>query len=171
MYDPIVIIALLVVAAVLTSDTSLLGKSERVVVFRFGQCKGVRGPGFVFLWPIMDSVVRVDLDPVTETVPVQKIVSPQRQSASVESEVTFRVIDPVKAVGEAEDFRKVVKDMAATCLRAVMTETSIGHVLSETHRRDHEDKVRAMLQDQVRDSGIEIEAVRITGVEADNSDF
>jgi len=166
MYDPTIIILLLVVAAILTSDTSLIGKGERVVVFRFGQCKGVRGPGLVFLWPIMDSAVRVDLGPVTEAVPVQKTVSAQNRSASVESEVTYKVTDPVKAVSEAGDFQKTVKDMAATCLRAVMTETSVEHVLSETHRRDHEDRVRAMLQEQVTGLGVEIEAVRITGVES-----
>src|SRR3954451_18805710 len=76
----------------------ILREYERGVIFRLGKLLGTKGPGLIFLIPIVDRMVRIDLRVVTIDVPRQEIMTRDNVRLTVDAVVYFRVIDPAAAV-------------------------------------------------------------------------
>src|ERR1035437_1026958 len=82
----------------------VLNEYERGVVFRLGRVQGAKGPGLMILIPIVDKMVRVDLRTITLDVPPQDIISRDNVTIKVNAVIYFRVVDPVQAVVEVENY-------------------------------------------------------------------
>src|SRR3954465_9836753 len=95
----IVFVLCLVVAVALLAGASVrvLREYERGVVFRLGRVTAQRGPGLIFLLPIVDRMVRVSLRTVTLKIPAQEIITRDNVPARVTAVAYYRIIDPTKS--------------------------------------------------------------------------
>src|SRR3954467_6464185 len=82
----------------------ILREYERAVVFRLGKLLGIKGPGLIFLIPIVDRMVKMDLRVVTIDVPKQEVMTHDNVPATVDAVVYFRVVDPSSAVVKVENY-------------------------------------------------------------------
>jgi len=137
---------------------------ERLVVFRLGRViPKPRGPGFTFvLWPIEQSVT-VSLRVVTLDVPSQDIITKDNISAKVNAVAYFRVMDPIKAIVELQDFQYATSQMAQTTLRSVLGQFELDGLLSE--RENINNKLQSILDTQTDPWGIKVSNVELKHVD------
>ena len=100
----IIIPVLIVLAIILPQAVRILREYERGVIFRLGKLQGAKGPGIIFLIPVVDKMVRMDLRVVTIDVPKQEIMTKDNVPATVDAVIYFRVVDPNSAVVKVENF-------------------------------------------------------------------
>src|SRR5579872_2630508 len=100
----VVVFMVLFVVFVAPLAVRVLREYERGVVFRFGKLIGAKGPGLVFLWPVADRLVRMDLRVITINVPKQEVMTRDNVPATVDAVVYFKIIDPQAAVVKVENF-------------------------------------------------------------------
>jgi regulator of protease activity HflC (stomatin/prohibitin superfamily) len=148
----------------LSSAIKILREYERGVVFRLGRVIPVRGPGLVIIWPIIDKLVRVSLRIVAMDVPSQDIITKDNISVKVNAVVYFRVIDPIKAITEVEDFYYATSQIAQTTLRSILGQSQLDDLLT------NREQVNAELQ-KVIDFQTEPWGVKVTAVEVKNVDL
>src|SRR5712691_9853629 len=120
----VVVVALLFVL----SGLKVLNEYERVVVFRLGRLTPYRGPGVVFIIPILERQVRIDLRTVTLEIPPQDVITRDNVTVKVSAVLYFRVIDPSRAVTEVRDYLYATLQISQTTLRSVG-----GQTRSEEH--------------------------------------
>ena len=141
---------------------------ERILVFRFGRIAtgliGGNGPGLVLILPFgIDKVVKVDLRTITLDVPTQEIITKDNVPAKVNAVIYFRVVDPVKAVVEVENFIAATSQIAQTTLRSVLGQSELDELLSQR------EKINETLQDIVDVHtdpwGIKVSTVEVKDVE------
>ena len=125
-------IPVIVVAAILLPQAvRILREYERGVVFRLGKLhkRGAKGPGMIFLIPIVDRMVKMDLRVVTIDVAKQEVMTRDNVPATVDAVVYFRVVDPIAAVVKVEDFWKATSLIAQTTLRSVLGQAPLDDLL------------------------------------------
>ena len=137
---------------------------ERLVVFRLGRViSKPRGPGFTFvLWPIEQSV-KVSLRVITLDVPPQDIITKDNISAKVNAVAYFRVMDPIKAIVEVQDYQYATSQMAQTTLRSVLGQFELDGLLSE--REGVNNKLQTILDKQTDPWGIKVSNVELKHVD------
>ncbi len=137
---------------------------ERLVVFRLGRViPKPRGPGFTFvLWPIEQSVT-VSLRVITLDVPSQDIITKDNVSAKVNAVAYFRVMDPIKAIVEVENYQYATSQMAQTTLRSVLGEVDLDGLLSE--REGINERLQTILDKQTDPWGIKVSNVELKHVD------
>src|SRR6059058_1823905 len=96
----------------------VLREYERGIVFRLGRLVDPRGPGIVFLIPVVDRLVKVDLRTVTLNVPAQEVITKDNVPAKVNAVAYFRIVDPNAAITQVENFMVATSQIAQTTLRA-----------------------------------------------------
>jgi len=137
---------------------------ERLVVFRLGRVIGQpRGPGFTFvLWPIEQSVT-ISLRLVTLDVPPQDVITKDNVSVKVNAVVYFRVMDPIKATIEVQNYEYATSQMAQTTLRSVLGELELDDLLAQ--REQINEKLQLILDQQTDPWGIKITNVEVKHVD------
>src|SRR5881397_2381086 len=110
---PIIILAIII----LPQTVRILREYERGIIFRLGKLFGTKGPGLIFLIPIVDRMVKMDLRVVTIDVARQEVMTRDNVPVTVDAVVYFRVVDPVAAVVKVENFLKATSLIAQTTLR------------------------------------------------------
>src|SRR5213079_116831 len=113
---PVIILAVII----LPQAIRILREYERGVIFRLGKLLGAKGPGLIFLIPIVDRMVKMDLRVVTIDVPKQEIMTRDNVPATVDAVIYFRVVDPNEAVVKVENFWKATSLIGQTTLRSVL---------------------------------------------------
>ena len=126
---------------IITSAIRVLNEYERGVIFRLGRFVGVKGPGLIFLIPIVDRMIKVSLRTVVLDVPPQDIITRDNVSMQVNAVVYFRVLYPNKAVIEVENYLFATSQLSQTTLRSVLGHVDLDDLLSQR------DKINAELQD------------------------
>jgi regulator of protease activity HflC (stomatin/prohibitin superfamily) len=154
---PVVIIAVLAIF-ILPQSIRILREYERGVIFRLGKLQGGKGPGIIFLIPVVDKMVRMDLRVVTIDVPKQEIMTRDNVPATVDAVVYFRVVDPNAAVVKVENFWKATSLIAQTTLRSVLGQSPLDDLLSQR------DVINQKLQ-EIIDKQTEPWGIKVTGVE------
>ena len=141
----------------------VLREYERGIVFRLGRLVDPRGPGLVFLIPIVDRLVKVDLRTVTLTVPPQEVITKDNVPAKVNAVAYFRIVDPNAAITQIEDYMVATSQIAQTTLRAVLGQHVLDELLSER------EKINAILQEIIDEAtapwGIKVSIVEVRDVE------
>jgi len=157
-----VIIFLLILA---TSAIKILREYERGVIFRLGRLIGAKGPGLIFIIPVVDKLLRVSLRTVVLEIPPQEVITRDNISITVNAVVYFRVIDPNKAVVEIENYLYATSQLAQTTLRSVIGQSQLDELLSER------DKINMELQDildkETAPWGIKVSLVETKQVDLD----
>lgn len=136
----------------------VLPEWERAVVLRLGRFQAVKGPGLIFLIPVIDTARIVDTRIVTMNVPRQEAITSDNVSVSVDAVVLFRVMDPKDAVVQITDYIQTASLIAQTTLRSVIGQVELDDLLA---RRD---KINQQLQ-RIIDEQTEAFGVKVTNVE------
>jgi regulator of protease activity HflC (stomatin/prohibitin superfamily) len=155
-------IVLLIVAFVLPQALRILREYERGVIFRLGKLLGVKGPGLIFLIPIVDRMVKMDLRVVTIDVPRQEIMTHDNVPATVDAVVYFRVMDPSAAVVKVENYLRATSLIAQTTLRSVLGQAPLDDLLSQ--REAINMKLQTIIDRQTDPWGIKVTAVEVKDV-------
>lgn len=128
------IIAILVIVVILGSITyrsvKVIKQYQRIVLFRLGRVVGAKGPGLLFINPIVDRISVVDLREQYLEIPHQTAITADNASISIDFIMFFKVLDPVMSVVEVSNFSGAALNIASTTLRSVVGEMSFDDVLS-----------------------------------------
>jgi regulator of protease activity HflC (stomatin/prohibitin superfamily) len=154
---------LLLVIYFLLSAIRILREYERGVVFRLGRVIPVKGPGLVIIWPIIDKLVRVSLRIVTMDVPSQDVITKDNISVKVNAVVYFRVMEPIKAITEVEDFYFATSQIAQTTLRSILGQSQLDELLSNREQVNAE--LQKVIDFQTAPWGIKVTAVEVKNVD------
>jgi len=113
----------------------VLNEYERGVVFRLGKLlPRAKGPGMVIVaWPV-DRMVRISLRTVVLDVPPQDVITRDNVTVKVNAVVYFRVVDPLKAVVQVENYLYATSQEAQTTLRSILGQAHLDELLSERER-------------------------------------
>src|SRR2546427_1059756 len=156
------IVLLIIAAIILPQALRILREYERGVIFRLGKLQGAKGPGLIFLIPIVDRMVRMDLRVVTIDVPKQEIMTRDNVPATVDAVVYFRVVDPNAAVVKGENFGKATSLIAQTTLRSVLGQSPLDDLLSQ--RDIINQKLQEIIDKQTEPWGIKVTSVEVKEV-------
>jgi len=132
-------------------------------VFRLGRVTDQRGPGIIFLLPIVDRMVRVSLRTVTLKIPAQEIITRDNVPASVTAVAYYRVIDPTRSVIEIESVIAATAQIAQTTLRSVLGKAELDALLSERERIN--EHLQQIIDDQTEPWGVKVTTVEIKDVQ------
>src|SRR5690348_7316894 len=159
-----VLAALLVlVAAGLAGSIRVVKQIERGVVFRLGRAqRDVRRPGPTVLIPFVDRMRRVNMQVVTMPVPAQDGITRDNVTVRVDAVVYFRVIDPMAAVVEVQDYQFAIAQVAQTSLRSIIGKSELDDLLANRERLNQ--GLEVMLDSPATPWGIEIDRVEIKDV-------
>jgi regulator of protease activity HflC (stomatin/prohibitin superfamily) len=161
----LVSLALLIGAAVVLAASSVrvLREYERGVVFRFGRLLAQRGPGLIFLIPVVDRMVRISLRTVTLKIPAQEVITRDNVPARVTAVAYFRILDAPRAVVEVEDFLAATLQIAQTTLRSILGKVELDSLLAERERLNED--LQQVIDEQTEPWGIKVTTVEIKDVE------
>src|ERR1700752_590528 len=141
----------------------ILREYERGVVFRLGRLLPQKGPGVVFLIPVVDRLVKVDLRTITLTIPPQEVITKDNVPVRVNAVAYFRIGDPKAAIVQIENFMVATSQIAQTTLRSVLGQHQLDELLSER------EKINAILQEIIDEQtapwGIKVSIVEVKDVE------
>ena len=137
----------------------ILNEYERGVIFRLGRVIRAKGPGLILLIPWVDRMVRVSLRVVTMDVPNQDVITRDNVSVKVNAVVYFRIVDPVKAIVEVEDFIQATSQLAQTTLRSVCGGVELDELLS--HREKVNTQLQAILDQHTDPWGVKVTTVEV----------
>jgi regulator of protease activity HflC (stomatin/prohibitin superfamily) len=147
----------------LSSAIKILKEYERGVVFRLGRVIPVKGPGLVIIWPVIDKLIRVGLRTITMDVPPQDVITQDNVSVKVNAVVYFRVMDPIKAITDIEDFIFATSQMSQTTLRSVLGQSTLDDLLSK--REEINAELQKIIDFQTEPWGIKVTAVEVKNVD------
>lgn len=168
MIAALVAAAVVVVVAVLAYATlTVLREYERGVVFRMGHARSLCEPGLVFLIPLVDKMIKVDLRLVTLTIPPQEVITRDNVPARVNAVVMFQVTDPRKAILAVENYAVATSLMAQTTLRSLLGRADLDNLLA--HREDLNSDLRTSIEKQTKTWGVQVRVVEIKDVEIPES--
>jgi len=158
----ILIVIVFFLLMLLASAIKIMAEYQRIVIFRLGRLLGIKGPGLVFIIPIIDRIIKLDLRTRVIDVPKQRVITEDNVTVDVDAVVYFRITDPQKAVVEVQRYDVATSLLAQTTLRDVLGQESLDHLLS---KRDELNKSLQTLIDQGTDPwGIKVTAVTIRDV-------
>ncbi|MHA1608016.1 MAG: SPFH domain-containing protein [Candidatus Freyarchaeota archaeon] len=153
------VVILFFVALILLSGLRILREYERGIVFRLGRAlPNVKGPGIVYLIPIIDRMVKVDLREDYFEVPHQRCITRDNAPVDIDVIIYHKVVDPLDSVLKVANWRLAAVGIAQTTLRSVVGDINLDGVLAE---REH---INAVLQEKL-DEVTERWGVKVTGVE------
>ena len=155
------------VVALLAASLRILREYERGVVFQLGRFWSVKGPGLIFLIPVVQQMVRVDLRTVVFDVPPQDVITRDNVSVKVNAVVYFRVVDPQKAIIQVVDFLGATSQLAQTTLRAVLGKHELDALLAEREKLNLD--IQKVLDTQTDAWGIKVSNVEIKHVDLNES--
>lgn len=157
-------IAATLLIVILRAAIHILPEYQRGVLFRLGRVTGgPRGPGLIFIIPIIDRLVRVSLRTVTLDIPPQDIITKDNVTVRVNAVAYFRVIDPNKAILEIEDFNFGTSQIAQTTLRSIIGQAELDELLVN---RDEINRRLQQIIDTLTDAwGVKVSLVEVKDVE------
>jgi len=158
LYIPLVVVVIVVVM----SAIKIVPEYQRLVVFRLGRLIGEKGPGLVFIIPIVDRITRISLRIITLDVPTQEVITRDNVTTSVNAVVYYRVIDPNRAVNNVEQYTMATAQLAQTTLRSVAGQAELDELLSERDKLNQ--KIQSILDEATDPWGIKVTAVEIKDV-------
>ncbi len=136
------LITIVVLAIILLSSAiRILREYERGVMFRLGRLIGAKGPGIIFMIPIIDRMVKVSLRTVVMDVPPQDVITRDNVSVQVNAVIYFRIIDPGRAVVEVENYLFATSQLSQTTLRSIVGQVELDELLAQR------DKINKELQE------------------------
>src|SRR6266403_4256687 len=157
-------VVLFFVVLFLISAIKVAREYERGIVFRLGRLfPAPKGPGLFLLIPIVDRLVKVDLRTITLNIPPQEVITKDNVTARVNAVAYFRIVDPVAAIVQIENFMVATSQIAQTTLRSVLGQHMLDELLSE--REKINSILQGIIDEQTAPWGIKVAIVEVKDVE------
>jgi regulator of protease activity HflC (stomatin/prohibitin superfamily) len=160
----ILFVLIIFLVIILANAIRILREYERGVIFRLGRLIAVKGPGIIFLIPLVDKIVKVSLRTVVLDVPPQDVITKDNVSIKVNAVLYFRVVQPEKAIVEVENFLFATSQLSQTTLRSILGQSELDELLAER------DKINAKLQ-KIIDTQTEPWGIKVSDVEVKHIDL
>ena len=147
-----------IVLFLLLQSINIVREYQRIVLFRLGRSVGTRGPGLIFIIPVLDRKTWVDLREKYLEIPHQTAITQDNATISIDFIIFYKVVDAVMSVLQVQNFAGAAQNIAATTLRSVVGDMSLDHVLSQR------EEMNSLLQVKL-DEVTERWGVKVTNVE------
>lgn len=164
---PFGIIVVILIAVVVFSSIKVLNEYERGVMFTLGRFSGIKGPGVIVVWPVIQQMRRVDLRVIVLNVPKQDVITRDNVSVKVNAVVYFRVVDPGKAIIQVANPYEATSQVAQTTLRSVLGQHEMDDLLSQREKLNAD--IQRILDQSTEAWGIKVANVEIKDVDLDES--
>lgn len=159
-----VALALLVILVMIfASSIRIVQEYERAVIFRLGRSTGAKGPGLFFIIPIIDKIVKVNLQIIAAPVASQAVITKDNVTSTVDAVAYFQVVDPEASVVRIRDWYGASQLVAQTTLRSIVGRHELDQLLTERERIDSE--LQTALDAQTESWGIKVHRVEIRDVQ------
>jgi regulator of protease activity HflC (stomatin/prohibitin superfamily) len=162
-----VIVLVVLVLILLSLSVRVLNEYERGVTFTLGRFSGVKGPGLVLLWPVVQKMSKVDLRIIVLDVPKQDVILRDNVSVKVNAVVYFRIVDPGKAIIQVENVFQATSQLAQTTLRSVLGQHEMDDLLAQRDKLNID--IQRILDQSTEQWGIKVANVEIKQVDLDES--
>ncbi len=159
-----VIAIVILVLFFLSAALRILNEYERGVIFRLGRVIDAKGPGLIILIPVVDKMIRVSLRLVALDVDPQDVITRDNVSVKVNAVIYFRVVDPIKAIIEVENYSYAMSQLAQTTIRSVCGQAELDDLLAER------EKINAELQ-EILDTHTDPWGIKVANVELKHIDL
>jgi regulator of protease activity HflC (stomatin/prohibitin superfamily) len=148
---------------IIANAIRILREYERGVIFRLGRLVGVKGPGIIFLIPLVDKMVKVSLRTVVMDVPPQDVITKDNVSVKVSAVIYFRVLQPDKAIVEVENFLFATSQLSQTTLRSILGQSELDELLAGREKINAE--LAKIIDLQTEPWGIKISNVEVKHID------
>jgi regulator of protease activity HflC (stomatin/prohibitin superfamily) len=150
---------LLLLLIILPNAIKIVREYQRLVVFRLGRSIGTKGPGIVFLIPLVDRAVVVELRELYLEIPHQSAITEDNATISIDFIIFYKVVNAVMSVLEVQYFAGAAQNIAATTLRSVVGDMSLDDVLAK--REQMNEVLRVKLDEVTERWGVKVTNVEI----------
>ena len=158
------LIPLIILAALLLfSGLHMLYQYERGVVFTLGKFSSVREPGLTFIFPVIQSMRKVDIRIKTAEVPRQEVITKDNIPILVNAVVYFKVINPEAVIIKIEDYIFAIRQYTQAALRDVIGNNDLDFVLQE--REKVADSIKEIVDSETSEWGLDVESIKIQEIE------
>ena len=155
------VLALLLIASL--KSFGINREYQRAVLFRLGRLGDMKGPGWYWLIPFVDRVVRVDQRIITYQLETQETITRDGVAVRVNAVLWFRADSPIQVVTAVEDWRSATVQAAETALRDAIGQSDLDHMLKD--RASINERLQQLLREASLKWGVEIDAVEIKDVD------
>jgi regulator of protease activity HflC (stomatin/prohibitin superfamily) len=156
------VVLIVVLILLFASSIKIVQEYERGVIFRLGRCTGAKGPGVFFVIPVIDKIIRTNLQIVAVPVASQAVITKDNVTATVDAVAYFQVVDPAASVVKIRDWYSSSQLVAQTTLRSTVGRHELDQLLSERERIDAE--LQEALDQQTESWGVKVHRVEIRDV-------
>ena len=153
----------IIVVLLLISGIKIIKEYERSVIFRLGRMVSPRGPGIIYVIPIVEKMLRVDLRTVTMDIPPQDVITRDNVSVKVSAVLYFRVLDPNRAIREVENYLYATSQLAQVTLRSVCGQAQLDELLAE--REKVNGRIQEIVDAQTDPWGIKVVLVEVKHID------
>ncbi|MEX0952696.1 MAG: slipin family protein [Nitriliruptoraceae bacterium] len=160
-------IALVILVAIVIAAVRIVDEYERGVIFRLGRVMGAKGPGLFFIVPIIDRMVKVNLQTVTMDIPPQDVITRDNVTIRVNAVTYFNVTDPVHAIVNIQNYLFATSQVAQTTLRSILGQVELDEIL--VNRDEINDRLAAIIDDLTNPWGVKVTLVEVKDVELPES--
>jgi regulator of protease activity HflC (stomatin/prohibitin superfamily) len=157
------LIALAIVVFIAISAIRIVDEYERGVIFRLGRVMGAKGPGLFFIVPIIDKMVKVNLQTVTMDIPPQDVITKDNVTIRVNAVAYFNVTDPVNAVINIQNYLYGTSQVAQTTLRSILGQVELDEIL--VNRDEINDRLQTIIDELTNPWGVKVTLVEVKDVE------
>ena len=145
------------------ANVRVVKQFERGVVYRLGRVQSsVRGPGLTLLVPVADRLQKVNMQIITLPVPAQDGITRDNVTVRVDAVIYFKVVDPVRAAVDVQDYMSAIGQVAQTSLRSIIGKSNLDDLLSNRERLN--EGLELMIDSPALGWGINIDRVEIKDV-------
>ena len=154
---------LLIAGVLIASGVKILREYDRAVIFRLGRMVPPRGPGLVYVIPLIERMMRIDLRTVTMDIPPQDVITRDNVSVKVNAVLYFRVLDPNRAIREVESYLFATSQLSQVTLRSVCGQAELDELLAERDRINS--RIQEILDAQTDPWGIKVVLVELKHID------
>jgi regulator of protease activity HflC (stomatin/prohibitin superfamily) len=156
------VLAIVVVALLFAAAVHVLPEYQRGVILRLGRIQPLKGPGLIFIIPIIDQLTRVNLRTQTYDIPPQDIITKDNVTVHVNAVAYFNVVEAIRSVLSIDDYRFGTQQVAQTTLRSVLGQTSLDDLLSK--RDDVNQRLQRVIDSVTAPWGVKVTIVEVKDV-------
>jgi len=147
----------------LFASVKIVQQQERGIILRLGKYKAIADPGLNLVMPYIESMIKVDMRERVINVDPQKVITKDNVSVTVDAVIYYKIVDPVKAEFEVEDFGNAATTLAQTNLRNIVGDKTLDETLTA---RDHiNTNLRLVLDEATNGWGVKVTRVEVQKID------
>lgn len=135
---------------------------ERAVVLRLGRFHGLKGPGVIFIFPVLDNVRFIDTRLLTQEIPHQQVITRDNVPVTIDGVLFFMVSNAERAVVSIQDFRYAITHYAQAALRDVIGSMTLDELLSE--RDQIQSRIATVIEERAKAWGMHVDSIRLLDI-------